>query len=67
MADPKYIKQKKNVGDLQFWENVWSWKTKAIHLTKAKEIIKKLMEFAEMDDREYEEEYKEAEQFLMEE
>ena len=36
----------------------------AEHLTKAKEIIKKLMVFAEMDDREYEKEYKEAEQFL---
>lgn len=35
-------------------------------LTKAKEIIKNLMVFAEMDDREYEEEYKEAEQFLSE-
>ena len=35
-------------------------------LTKAKEIIKNLMEFAEMDDREYEKEYKEAEQFLKE-
>ena len=33
---------------------------------KAKEIIKNLMEFAEMDNREYEEEYKEAEQFLKE-
>lgn len=36
-------------------------------LTKAKEIIKKLMVFAEADLREYEEEYKEAEQFLKEE
>ena len=35
-------------------------------LTKAKEIIKNLMKFAEMDDREYEKEYKEAEQFLSE-
>jgi glutamyl-tRNA reductase len=35
-----------------------------IQLTKAKEIIKNLMVFAEMDDREYEKEYKEAEQFL---
>ena len=36
------------------------------NLTKAKEIIKNLMKFAEMDDREYEKEYKEAEQFLSE-
>ena len=36
-------------------------------LAKAKEIIKKLMVFAEMDFREYEKEYKEAEQFLKEE
>jgi hypothetical protein len=36
-------------------------------LIKAKEIIKNLMVFAEMDDREYEKEYKEAEQFLKEE
>ena len=40
--------------------------TLADQLTKAKEIIKNLMEFAEMDDREYEKEYKEAEQFLSE-
>ena len=37
-----------------------------MQLTKAKEIIKNLMVFAEMDDREYEKEYKEAEQFLSE-
>ena len=36
-------------------------------LAQAKEIIKKLMVFAEADLREYEEEYKEAEQFLKEE
>lgn len=35
-------------------------------LTKATEIIKKLMVFAEIDNREYEEVYKEAEQFLKE-
>ena len=38
-----------------------------VKLTKAKEIIKNLMEFAEIDCREYEEAYKEAEQFLKEE
>lgn len=36
-------------------------------IAKAKRIIKNLMVFAEMDDREYESEYKEAEQFLREE
>jgi hypothetical protein len=35
-------------------------------LTKATETIKKLMVFAEIDNREYEEAYKEAEQFLKE-
>lgn len=35
--------------------------------TKAKEIIKSLMLFAEIDCREYEEAYKKAEQFLKEE
>lgn len=35
-------------------------------LTKAKKIIKNLMVFAEIDSREYEKEYKEAEQFLKE-
>ena len=35
-------------------------------LTKAKEIIKNLMKFAEIDCREYEKEYKEAEQFVKE-
>lgn len=33
-------------------------------ITKAKDIIKSLMALAEMDDREYEEAYKQAEQFL---
>ena len=33
-------------------------------LIKAKEIIKNLMKFAEIDNREYEPEYKEAEKFL---
>ena len=35
-------------------------------LIKAKEIIKNLMKFAEIDCREYEKEYKEAEQFVKE-
>lgn len=35
-------------------------------LTEATEIIKKLMVFAEIDNREYEEAYREAEQFLKE-
>ena len=35
-------------------------------LAKAKKIIKNLMVFAEMDDREYEPEYKEAEAFISE-
>ena len=34
--------------------------------SKAKEIIKNLMKFAEIDCREYEEAYKEAEQFVKE-
>ena len=59
----KVMQKQKDKADL-----VWKLKTaneqKADQLTKAKEIIKKLMEFAEMDDREYEEEYKEAEQFI---
>lgn len=37
------LKEHESVGDVQFWENVWSWKIKAIHLTKAKEIIKRLL------------------------
>ena len=36
------------------------------NLAKAKKIIKNLMVFAEIDSREYEKEYKEAEQFLKE-
>lgn len=35
-------------------------------LTEAKAIIKNLMKFAEIDSREYEKEYKEAEKFLKE-
>ena len=35
-------------------------------INKAKEIIKNLMKFAEIDCREYEEAYKEAEQFVKE-
>lgn len=37
------LKEHESVGDAQFWENVWSWKTKAAQLTKAKEIIQQLI------------------------
>lgn len=50
-------------GGLSVLENVVRSKEQ---LTKATEIIKKLMVFAEIDNREYEEAYKEAEQFLKE-
>lgn len=38
------LKEHESVGDVQFWENVWSWKIKAIHLTKAKELLKRCYE-----------------------
>lgn len=41
-------------------------KTRSDQFTKAKNIIKNLMIFAEIDNREYEEAYKEAEQFINE-
>ena len=34
------LKEHEIVGNEQFWKNVWSWKTKAIQLTKAKELLK---------------------------
>jgi hypothetical protein len=43
-----------------------SHKLRHQQVTKAKEIIKNLMVFAEIDSREYEENYKEAEKFLKE-
>lgn len=38
----KRLKEHESVGDSQFWKNVWAWKTKAIQLANAKEIILKL-------------------------
>ena len=38
----KRLKEHEIVGNTQFWENVWLWKTKAEQLTKAKEIIEEL-------------------------
>jgi hypothetical protein len=43
-----------------------NWQKLDNELRKAKEIIKSLMLFAEIDCREYEEAYKKAEQFLKE-
>lgn len=38
------LKEHESVGNAQFWENVWSWKTKADQLTKAKELLSKWVE-----------------------
>ena len=38
------LKEHESVGNAQFWENVWSWKTKADQLTKAKELLKRFIE-----------------------
>ena len=64
-ADRAMVKELDDItsGGLSVLENVVRSKEQ---LTKATEIIKKLMVFAEIDNREYEEAYKEAEQFLKE-
>ena len=46
------LKEHESIGNSQFWENVWSWKSKADQLTKAKELIKKFMKFYERIARE---------------
>jgi hypothetical protein len=35
------LKEHESIGNAQFWENVWSWKTKAEQLTNAKELLKR--------------------------
>ena len=60
----KYLKRKRQGGIQKQYNKVAIIKQQDNQLTKAKEIIKNLMVFAEMDDREYEKKYKEAEQFL---
>lgn len=37
------LKEHESVGNAQFWKNVWSWKTKAEHLSKAKELLQKCL------------------------
>ena len=38
------LKEHESIGNAQFWENVWSWKTKAEQLTKAKNLLAKWVE-----------------------
>ena len=38
------LKEHESIGNAQFWENVWSWKSKAEQLTKAKELLKQLVD-----------------------
>jgi hypothetical protein len=38
------LKEHESVGNAQFWENVWSWKTEADQLTKAKDLLKRCYE-----------------------
>lgn len=45
-------------------KNLDGWRKSDTKLDMAKEIIKKLLKFAEIDNREYEDAYKEAEQFI---
>lgn len=37
------LKEHESIGNAQFWENVWSWKTKADQLTKVKELLKEFV------------------------
>lgn len=65
----KQIAELKSIADFQTSSNMdryFRLKRSREQLAKAKKIIKNLMKFAEIDSREYEEEYKEAEQFLEE-
>ena len=41
------LKEHESIGNAQFWENVWSWKTKADQLTKAKELLKEWLQTSE--------------------
>ena len=36
------LKEHESIGNAQFWENVWSWKSKAEQLTKAKNLLQKV-------------------------
>ena len=59
------LKEHESVGNVQFWENVWSWKIKAEQLTKAKEIIKDFLLMAKVEHlKDRYETVDEAEQFL---
>ena len=69
------LKEHESTGDVQFWENVWSWKIKAIQLTKARKIIENLLQSQLTPSSAYEEtdlidwresSIKKAEQFLSE-
>lgn len=40
------LKEHESVGNAQFWENVWSWKTKSDQLIKAKDIMKRLVDLS---------------------
>lgn len=62
------LKEHESVGNAQFWANVWSWKTKAIQLANAREIIKKYLSIGVGGKitQNYLDVTKEAEQFLSE-
>ena len=64
------LKEHESVGNEQFWKNVWSWKTKADQLTKAKELLNEFMRISKASDEDFEHDYSEligeAEQFLKE-
>ena len=61
------LKEHETIGNAQFWENVWSWKSKAEQLTKAKEIIRDFIsvaiDYIDKEDKNYSY-IAEAEQFL---
>ena len=56
------LKEHESIGNAQFWENVWSWKSKSEQLTKAKELLKRFIAL-ENCTLDYDD-IKEAEQFL---
>lgn len=65
------LKEHESVGNEQFWKNVWSWKIKAIQLTKAKEILREYIRINLLPpiERNFDDEVKlfeQAEQFLKE-
>ena len=61
------LKEHESIGNAQFWENVWSWKTKADQLTKAKVALRNVIDYLGQFCSDYPDCVIEAEKILKEE